>query len=372
MRLLPLKPASGTSFQGKLVWLTTICALYLLGQLLAGTSVIVAVQFTVAIFFGLLAVVAGGGAKSVFGLLNLILIGRYLLLAIAIKIVLLEPADKNLREPAMTSLVMMVGFFALCVATVVARALPQPCKALLPPVRRPEVYLSFALVLFVLCNAGYYVGIASSLNGEGLTTGGVLGYARVLASMKAFAVVPAMFYAWSSGSRRFLTHPLVLAILGASLAVGIFATGKQDAMEPVVYFVAMVIFRRGLQYRKLWVFGTAAALFFGLVIFPYSQVVRVSGGREGSVSQRVVVIEDVLHKVLTEPSFGSWQLPPTQIGQTSGHRLYWDYKVLTPLNRFSLVADADRLISASMRTAPTEWETSHLGLQTADTQLPLS
>ena len=362
MRLLPLKPASGASFQRTLAWLTSICTLYLAGQLLAGTSVIVAAQFTVAIFFGLLAVVAGGGVKSVFGLLNLILIGRYLLIAIAIKIVLLEPADKNLREPGMTSLVMMVGFFALCIATVVACASPQPCKALLPSARRPVVFLSFALVLFVLCNAGYFVGMAPSLNGEGLTTGGVLGYARTLASMKAFAVVPAMFYAWSSGSRRFLTHPLVLAILGASLAVGIFSTGKQDAMEPVVYYVAMAILRRGLHYRKLWIFGTAAALLFGLVIFPYSQVVRVSGGREGSVSQRVVVIEDVLHKVLTEPSFGL-AVATDAVGQTTGHRLYWDYKILTPLNRLSLVADADRLISASMRTAPTEWETITWGFK---------
>lgn len=356
MRLLPLKPASGTNFQRKMAWLTAICALYLVGQISAGTSVIVAAQFTVAIFFGLLAVVAGGGVKSVFGLLNLILIGRYLLIAIAIKIVLLEPADKNLNEPAMTSLVMMVGFFAVCVATAVARALPQPCKALLPPTRRPEVYLSFALVLFVLCNVGYFIGMAPSLNGEGVTTGGVLGYARVLGSLKAFAVVPAMFYAWSSGSRRFLTHPLVLAILGASLAVGIFSTGKQDAMEPLVYYVAMAILRRGLLYRKLWIFGTAAALYFALVIFPYSQFVRVSGGREGNVSQRLLVMEDVLYKVLTDSAFRS-SIATDAIGQTSGRRLYWDYKILTPLNRFSLVADADRLISTSMHTAPTEWET---------------
>jgi hypothetical protein len=345
-----------------MVWLTAICTLYLLGQLLAGTSVIVAAQFTVAIFFGLLAVVAGGGVKSLFGLLNLILIGRYLLIAIAIKIALLEPADKNLREPAMTSLVMMVGFFALCVGTVVARALPQPCKALLPPVRRPEVYLCFAVVLFVLCNAGYFVGIAPSLNGEGLTTGGVLGYARTLGSLKAFAVVPTMFYAWSSGSRRFLTHPLVLAILGASLVVGIFSTGKQDAIEPVVYYVAMAILRRGLRYRKLWILGGAAALLFAFVIFPYSQFVRISGGREGTVSQRVVVIEDVMYKVLTDSAFRS-SITTDAIGQSAGRKLYWDYKVLTPLNRLSLVADADRLISASMRTAPTEWETITWGFK---------
>jgi hypothetical protein len=217
-------------------------------------------------------------------------------------------------------------------------------------------------MLFVLCNAGYFVGMAPSLNGEGLTTGGVLGYARVLGSLKASAVVPAMFYAWSSGSRRFLTHPLVLAILGASLAVGIFSTGKQDAMEPVVYYVAMAILRRGLHYRKLWIFGTAAAVFFGFILFPYSQFVRVSGGREGTVSQRVVIIEDVLYKVLTDSAFRS-SITTDAIGQTSGHKLYWDYKLLTPLNRFSLVADADRLISASMRTAPTEWETVTWGFK---------
>ena len=345
-----------------MAWLTAISALYFVGQVLAGTSVIVAAQFTVAIFFGLLAVVAGGGVRSVFGLLNLILIGRYLLIAIAIKIVILEPADKNLSEPGMTSLVMMVGFFALCVATVIARVLPQPCDALLPPVRRPDVYFSFAVVLFVLCNAAYFVGMAPSLNGEGVTTGGILGYARTLGSLKAFAVVPAMFYAWSSGSRRFLTHPLVLAILSVGLAVGIFATTKQDAMEPLMYYGLVAVFRRGLRYRKLWALGLAAAALFGLVVFPYSQFVRISGGREGSFSQRLVVIEDVMYKVVTDSAFRS-SIATDASGQTAGHRLYWDYKVLTPLNRLSLVADADRLIGASMRTAPTEWETVTWGFK---------
>jgi hypothetical protein len=144
--------------------------------------------------------------------------------------------------------------------------------------------------------------------------------------------------------------------------VGIFSTGKQEAIEPLVYYVAMAIFRRGLHYRKLWICGAAAAVFFGLVIFPYSQFVRVSGGREGSFSQRFVIIEDVMYKVLTDPAFRS-SIITDAIGQSAGRKLYWDNKSLTPLNRLSLVADADRLISISMHTAPTEWETVTWGFK---------
>ena len=71
----------------QLIVVLAITALYLIGQLLVGTDPVVASLFSIAILFGTLSVFAGGGLASAFGCLNAILIGKFLLFGVAIKIV---------------------------------------------------------------------------------------------------------------------------------------------------------------------------------------------------------------------------------------------------------------------------------------------
>src|SRR5665213_85630 len=99
---------------------------YLIGQLMVGTSVAASILLTIAILFGLLAIFAGGGLQSAFGCLNAILISKFLLIGVAIKILVLEPADGTLFAPITTSAVMALGFFGVFLGTTIQSYIPCP------------------------------------------------------------------------------------------------------------------------------------------------------------------------------------------------------------------------------------------------------
>src|SRR3974390_2985055 len=101
----------------QLIMALTTATFVFLAQMLAKTSVEVAAVFSIAIFFGIMAVYAGGGLRSAFGCLNAILIGKYLLVGIVLKSLVLQPADGPLLAPVTTALVMAIGFAGLFAGT---------------------------------------------------------------------------------------------------------------------------------------------------------------------------------------------------------------------------------------------------------------
>ena len=329
-----------------------ITAFYLVGQLLVGTGVSVAFLFALAILFGMLAVFAGGGLGSAIGCLNALLIGKFLLFAIAVKIILLEPADGTLAAPQTTALVMATGFGGLFLGTMVQSHwyCPQSCSMNQPFSLR--MLLAFSLVLFAVSYSAYFAAMLPSARGEGLQTGSWLGIARALASLKSFAIVPAMLYLWRIRTRFWMTHPLILALLAWGALVGIYSTNKQDAMEPLVFYVLVGFMRYGLRDVRLWTFLFAGVFYYALIIFPYSQYVRHSGGREGTLAQRAQVTKDTFLRILSDPSFRSTTTERVSKGA------YFDRGVLSPFGRLAMVGEADKLICATqLGNAFTGWET---------------
>ena len=162
----------------QLILVFTITAFYLVGQLLTGTDVLVASLFAVAILFGMLSVFAGGGLASAFGCLNGILIWKFLLFGIAIKIASLQPADDRLNAAPTTALVMAIGFASLFVGTVMQAYLPCPQFLSINREFSKGMLLSFSIVLFVLSYGGFFASLIPATRGEGLQTGGWLGIAR--------------------------------------------------------------------------------------------------------------------------------------------------------------------------------------------------
>src|SRR5205085_7441965 len=136
----------------------------------------------------------------------------FLLVGVALKIIMMEPAEKNLLAPETTATVMALGFFGLLIGTWIHRQLPVPRLSPISGVSDTRMYLALTLVFFVFGYSGYFVGIGPDLAGGARQTGGILGIARAFSSFKSFAIVPALYYAWMRGGRRFMTHPLPLGI----------------------------------------------------------------------------------------------------------------------------------------------------------------
>jgi hypothetical protein len=342
----------------QLVLLLGITAVFLVGQLFTGTSVVVAFQFAIAILFGMLSVLAGGGLRSAFGCLNAILIGKFLLFGIIMKFILLEPADVTLRSPETTGLVMATGFLGLFIGTIVQSRFSCPQYWSMNRPTSDDMLLAFSIVIFTLSYLGYFAAMIPSTHGEGIRTGGWLGFARAFASLKSFAIVPPMLYLWRKKARLWMTHPAILALLTWSAIVGIFSTSKEDALEPLAFYALVGFMRYGLCNIRLWLFVSASSFYYAVIIFPYAQYVRHNGGREGSLAQRAEVTKDTFWRIASDPNFRS------ATSERVSTAVYFKEPALSPFNRFAMVGEADRLVDATERQhAFTGWETIAWGFK---------
>jgi hypothetical protein len=337
-----------------------VTGFYLTGQLMVGTDALVASLFAIAILFGLLSVLAGGGLASAFGCLNAILIGKFLLFGIATKILFMQPADDRLNAPAATALVMAIGFAGLFVGTLAQAYLPCTQSLSINRALSDGMLLSLSIVLFVLSYAGYFVSLIPAARGEGLQTGGWLGIARSLASMMSFSIIPPMLYLWRTRARLWMTHPAILGLLAWTSVVGIFSTTKQDAIEPLVFYLVVGFLRYGWRDPKLWSLVSMGVIYYGVIVFPYSQYVRDNGGRQGAFEQRAEVTKDAFLRIAGDSSFRSSVTDRVSKGS------YFGPGSLSPFNRLAMVGEADRLIAATERQrAYTGWETITWGFKLA-------
>jgi hypothetical protein len=327
-------------------------AFYWAGQLVTGTDPTVASLFALAILFGILSVFAGGGLRSAYGFLNAMLIGKFLMVAVAIKIALFEPADGTLNAPLTTALVMAIGFMGLFLGTVVLARLPYPRSWWMNRPIGTRMLLPFAIILFVISYLGYFSSMIPATSGEGIQTGGYLGIARSFAGLKSYAIVPFMLYLWQIGSKRWLTHPVMLALLIWGALVGIFSTSKLDALEPIVFYLLVGFLRYGWKDMRLWSLALIGVAYYALLIFPYSQYVRYAGGREGSFSNRLEITKDVFIHMATDRDFRS------TTRERVSESTYFGHSQLSEFGRLAMVGEADKLISATERQkAYTGWET---------------
>jgi hypothetical protein len=349
---------SEVATQRDLIVVLAATGVYLVGQLLVGTSVVVAFLFAAAILFGLLAVLAGGGLRCAFGCLNAVLIVKFLIFGVTLKLLLLEPVDATLRAPQTSAAAMALGFAGLLAGTFVQSRLACNSKLSMNRPISDAMLLSFAIVFFVLTHLAYFAEMAKSAGGEGIQTGGWLGIARSIGSLKTFSIIPPMLYLWRKNATLWMTHPVILGVLAWSTMVGIFSTGKEDAIEPLAFFVLLGFMRYGLRNMRLWALVAVGLAYYSFIVFPYSQYVRHNGGREGRLAQRVQVTRDTFVQMATDPSFRS---STSERVSTTG---YFVEPSMAPFNRLAMVGEADRLIAATeQQRAFTGWETISWGFK---------
>ncbi len=330
---------------------------YLVGQLLVHTNVVVSFLLTIAILFGMLAIFAGGGLQSAFGCLNAILISKFLLIGVAIKILVLEPADGTLYAPLTTSAVMALGFFGVFLGTTVQSYIPCPQGWSVNKPFSAQMLLSLSVVLFCCSYGGYFVSMIPATQGAGLQTGGWVGITHVLGALKSLSIVPPMLYLWRRKTRLWMTHPMILFLVFWSAAIGIFSTGKQEAIEPLVFYVLLGFLRYGWKDMRLWALVSMGALYYMVIIFPYSQYVRSAGGREGTFEERAQVTADTFWRITSNEEFRT-----TVTDHVS--KEYYFGPSLAAFSRLAMVGEADRLIYATQKQqAFTGWETITWGFK---------
>lgn len=334
--------------------------IYWLAQIAVGTDTTVATLCSIAILFGLYAIPAAGGLRTVPGVLNLVILTRLLLVGIALKVATGQAIDSHLRSPRVTAAVMALGFFGLWLGCWIYRGLPRP-RGVIHAVKNADTYFSLAVVFTVLTTGSAALVVLKSTSYDTQLTGGYWGVLQYLATLKAFSVVLVMYYVWAKRSPQFLSHPLVLTVLAIEVAVGIAGVTKQGIMEPVACYLFVAFVRYGWRSRAIWSLAAGGAVLYLSVAYPYSQYVRMHGGREGNLRSRLAVIKRVFFEVASDSQYR--KEVESEVIQDYG---WLNKKSLTPLNRMALVGDASHLIDATATTHSfTRWGTIVVGFQMA-------
>jgi hypothetical protein len=326
--------------------------------MMTGTDPVDAALFTIAILFGLLAIQVAGGIRTLPGILNLVMISKFLLFAVIFKTATWQALDSQLRAPRTTAEVMALGFAGLFAGTWLYRALPSP-PGMIGPVTTSRTYLAITIVFFVGTMFSSFATLAFANTYTTELTGGFWGLANSLTVLSYFSVIPAMYYAWSSGSKRFLSHPLVLFILSVELLYGLMSTTKERFMEPLVCYFAVGFIRYGFRNKTLWSLVAAGLVFYSFILYPYSQYVRVHGGRDGDLASRAETIKEVFFSISTDSAFRD--NVETQIAFSES---YLNKAPFAAFSRLAMVGEADRLIAATDSTQSfTGWDTITQGLK---------
>jgi hypothetical protein len=338
--------------RGQLIVVLAVTALYFIAQLLVGTDLVVATLFAVAILFGALSIFAGGGLASAFGCLNAILISKFLLFGIALKVLFLIPADDTLMAGPTTAFVMAMGFMGLFLGTAIQAHIPCPRFLSMNRALSDNMLLSLSVVLFLTSYAAYFASLIPGARGESFQSGGWLGIARSFAPFMSLSIIPPMFYLWRIQTKRWMTHPVILGLLTWSSLVGIFNTGKQDAMQPLVFYVLVGFLRYGWRDLRLWSLLAAGASYYAMIVFPYSQYVRDNGGRQGTFEQRAEVTKTTFLRIAGDQAFR------TSVSDRVSKGSYFSSGPLASFDRLAMVGEADRLIAVTERERSfTGWET---------------
>ena len=327
-------------------------------MLVTGTDILNATMLAGAIAFGLMSIDAAGGIKTAPGLLNFALILKFLLIAIVLKTFTWQASDSNLQTPRKTCEVMLVGFFALYAGSLIYRYATK-VHGLVRDVTDSNMYLALAIVFSVACLGSSFLLLLFQTNFTESLSGGFWGVAHQLMQASSFCVVPAMYYAWSSGSKRFMSHPLVVTILAAQTLFGIASTTKQGMMEPLLCYLGVGVIRYGLRSKIVWSIVGVGAFLYVSIVYPYSQYVRDHGGRLGSLAERLEVIQEVFLNVSTDADYRSMIDSKISTGET-----YLNKDGLRPISRLAMIGEADRLIAATDETQSyTGWETIIYGIK---------
>ena len=318
---------------------------FLAGQLIAGTDPQVAFFFSLASMFGLLAVGAAGGVRTGIGALNLVIVGKFLLFMIVVKIVVGEATEKNFYAADRTGQVMVVGFAALWLASLAFGALPRVVRIMPSEFPGKLSLLLMSWVFFLVGNgASFFVLAVSAETHNGMnTSGGLLSVARQFALFGPMCVPIVMVYLWRKGTRTWLLHPLFIFMIVVSMIPGLVSAKKRDALQPIALAIGIIVARDGFRSKRFVGLAVGIVAGYGLFLYPYSQYARAHGGRDMNFEDRAFAIEQIVTNFISDPGYRDIVEAHIQGAET----LCFDSPALLPVNRFAVACFADRLIAAS-------------------------
>jgi len=325
-------------------------------MLMVGSELITSFLFSISIFIGLLNAKLLKGTKTIWGLLLYILTYKYILIAAILKIISLSPIDQNLKIPILTTFIVFLSFLGILFAIIFFKKISNLNTykegLLLKFTFNKKDYLIMTFLLIVFGSIGSLL--------RQLSDGDMPYYYKLFTlfiPLSSLAIYTFVEYFYKKGKKNYLFNIYILILVTFQISIGLLSASKADLMLPILIYSLIIIKHKGFFYKPLHVTLVAVSFIFIFIIYPYSQVVRYMGVKEGSFEERLAVIEKINFNVL-EKGINEFE-------KKYGDRSYLPIYLMS-LNRFAMIGEANVLINATYKKQDfTNFETIIWGLQYA-------
>lgn len=326
-------------------------------MLFIGSDPYVSFLLSVSIFIGLLSASSLRGLHTIYGSLVYIFLYKFLLIAIVLKVISFDPVDDRLHLPQLTALVVTLGFLGLYFAAFVFAKfvdLRKPREGIL--LKYEILKNDYLLLTVVLISFGVLGSLLRHLS-TATVEPTYFKLFKVFIPIGALSVFTIIEYFYLKKAKNFLYNLPVLTVFFLNVSLGLVSASKADLLLPVLVYGLTIVKYKGLFYKPLVIGLISTVLIFVFIIYPYSQVVRYLLPKDGSLSERIEVIENVDMETLEH----GIKLFTAKYGAATYLPTY-----LMPFNRFAMIGEAHYLIAATYKKQDfTGFETIIWGLQYA-------
>ena len=269
-----------------------------------GSDPLVASLLCAAWTVGWAAMAVGGGFQTVTGWFAFFPLFHFLLFSLPFKVVFWDAADQGLRAPVSTSLVMLLFFTGLLLATLVCRIRKIGTRPMCIASENPNYYRALAWICWVLGTMAFFITILSQSGdaGDSDSGGGGMGILNLLVSFQDFSIAAYVYYAWKADLTLW-KRPVFWLFFLSGIFLGILTSAKGATSQPIVYLLLGIATINGLRSAKLLagfaIFGALLSSF----IYPVMHYARgLEGARTGGLMERIEIMESVTVKYITDSS----------------------------------------------------------------------
>ena len=359
-------PAGSSRFRpGRFLWIYPVGFVFLILQLAVGTAPDHALYFSLAIVFGLLAVLFSWPWHSAQCLLTAAVVLKVVLFGIVLKLLWGEATDQPLRAPADASFAAMLTMLGLCLACLAIKTIRFPQEGRIREPGDARWYFGMWLACLIFGYGAWWCLFLLNAGGISLGTtqireqrvGGLAGVLNLLVHFKSLAISSAIFYANKVKWKSFPLHPCFVIALVAAIPAATLSTSKLDMMEPFLYIVLPLILLHGFANRKALLLTCAGFAFFYLVGQPFTDYARQRGGRTGTAEERAQSWVNMATRWANDPSMRAAARKDLRMGM-------YNYlpESIANLERFAMYAQSDHLI-AGTGSHFTGWKTITWGFE---------
>lgn len=331
-------------------------------QLMCGTSGEYALLILVFVIMTGMAINQLGGIREIGGFCMAVLALKMVIISQVVKVVMGQPGDSFLTAPTTTAAVLALGVTGMHAAGLVVSRI-RFREVLLQPVTDADKLGVATIITYATGVTTYiYVNLFGAGEAAGTpTVGGFLGVARSLQLTLALSMVLGLAYTLTASQNRRSLGPLSVAPMLTYFLFGAIGATKFGMLGPfLAYFLTCWSFGFRFRSRHLVALATVA-VFAATVVFPFAQFGRAVMTSANLFENAARTLEYA--EFLVQPNNYRYVVDTVNAYYESKQQFLYYGRPMGLIDRFTMMATADKLVGATEQQGISGWDTIEHGFQ---------